>query len=380
MKRIWLSPPHMSGAERKYVDEAFETNWIAPLGPNVNAFEDSLFDYTGRFALAVNSGTAALHLALCLLEIKKDDIVFCQSLTFAGSAFPIQYMGAVPVFIDSEPDSWNIDPDLLNEALEQYAAKGKLPKAIIITHIYGMPADMKRITAIAEKYHVPVIEDAAEAVGSFYDNKPCGALADFSIYSFNGNKIITTSGGGALLSTDKRAIDKARKLSMQAKENFLHYEHCETGFNYRLSNICAGIGRGQLEVLHERVEKRRQIFQNYQSQLGYSEGITYQNEQQLSYANRWLTVAMLDDEHVRQSFLPKIIEQLTEANIECRPVWKPMHRQPVFNHAPAFINGVSDKLFESCVCLPSGSELTSADLQLITSLIRKVILLEKTIA
>lgn len=369
MKKIWLSPPHMSGKERLYVEEAFVSNWVAPLGPNVSAFEEQLTNYSGRASVALNSGTAALHLALRLLNIKTDDFVFCQSLTFAGCAFPILYEKAIPVFIDSEASSWNMDPDLLEQALKQYAALGKKPKAIIVVHIYGMPADMQRISKIAKEYKVPLIEDAAEALGSTYNNIPCGGFGDFSIYSFNGNKIITTSGGGALLCANETMIEKARKLASQAKEPAAHYEHVEVGYNYRMSNICAGIGRAQMQVLNDRVEKRRSIFKFYKEWLQDIDCIEFQKENFQSYSNRWLTVASFQ---LGSNLPQKIRMKLDEHHIESRPVWKPMHLQPVFKDAPSFVNGVSDRLFETGICLPSGSALMESDLKQITSVIKKI--------
>lgn len=369
MKKIWLSPPHMSGKERLYVEEAFVSNWVAPLGPNVSAFEEQLTNYSGRASVALNSGTAALHLALRLLNIKTDDFVFCQSLTFAGCAFPILYEKAIPVFIDSEASSWNMDPHLLEQALKQYAALGKKPKAIIVVHIYGMPADMQRISKIAKEYKVALIEDAAEALGSTYNNIPCGGFGDFSIYSFNGNKIITTSGGGALLCANETMIEKARKLASQAKEPAAHYEHVEVGYNYRMSNICAGIGRAQMQVLNDRVEKRRSIFKFYKEWLQDIDCIEFQKENFQSYSNRWLTVASFQ---LGSNLPQKIRMKLDEHHIESRPVWKPMHLQPVFKDAPSFVNGVSDRLFETGICLPSGSALMESDLKQITSVIKKI--------
>lgn len=371
MKKIWLSPPHMSGKERLYVEEAFLTNWIAPLGPNVSAFEEQLMQYTDRPALALNSGTSALHLALCVLNIQKGDVVFCQSLTFAASAFPVMYQQAVPVFIDSEPGSWNMDPAILEDALKRYTATGKKPAAIIVTHIYGMPADMNNIMKLSRQYNVPVVEDAAEAIGSVYNTIPCGSFGDMSVFSFNGNKIITTSGGGALLTEDKRLLEIARKLSTQAKEPIPHYEHKEIGYNYRMSNVCAGIGRGQMHVLEERVQKRREIFLQYKELLGDIEGIKFQREDFQSRSNRWLTVVRFTPSRLKTNLLDKIRTKLDENNIESRPVWKPMHRQPVFKDAPAFVNGVSDAIFESGICLPSGSSLTGKEIELIASIVKK---------
>jgi len=372
-KKIFLSPPHLSGSEIKYVEDAFDSNWIAPDGKNTFAFEKLISNYTGCYTQTVNSGTSALHLALCVLDIKEDDIVFCQSLTFAGSAFPIRYLQAIPVFIDSEPSSWNMDPELLEEALDLYAKKGKLPKAIILTHIYGMPADMKSILSIAAKYEVPVIEDAAEAFGSYYAEMPCGSLGDLSIFSFNGNKIITTSGGGALISKNQHLINRAKKISNQAKENKLYYEHCQIGYNYRLSNICAGIGIGQFENLSKRVDRKREIYEQYKTYLSSIYDIGYQHEDKISKSNRWLSVYLFEYEDHGYNFIEKIINELEEANIESRHLWKPMHRQPIFSDFPAFINGVSDKLFETGICLPSGTAMTDSEIDFVSSLVTKTL-------
>jgi dTDP-4-amino-4,6-dideoxygalactose transaminase len=372
-KKIFLSPPHLSGSELKYIEDAFESNWIAPDGTNTIAFENLISNYTGRYTHTVNSGTSALHLALCVLDIKEDDIVFCQSLTFAASAFPIRYMQAIPVFIDSEPRTWNIDPNLLEEALDLYAKKGKIPKAIIITHIYGMPADMNLILDIAAKYDVPVIEDAAEAFGSIYYDKPCGGLADLSIYSFNGNKILTTSGGGALMSKNESFIQRAKKISNQAKENASYYEHRQIGYNYRLSNICAGIGRGQFEILNKRVDRKREIFENYKTYLSSIYDIGFQHEDEFTKSNRWLSVFLFEYEGSGRLIIETLINQLAASNIESRHVWKPMHRQPVFTDFPSFINGVSDNLFENGICLPSGTAMSDSELDFINSILSKTL-------
>jgi dTDP-4-amino-4,6-dideoxygalactose transaminase len=379
-KKIYLSPPHLSGSELKYIEDAFESNWIAPDGTNTIAFENLISNYTGRYTHTVNSGTSALHLALCVLDIKEDDIVFCQSLTFAASAFPIRYMQAIPVFIDSEPRTWNIDPNLLEEALDLYAKKGKIPKAIIITHIYGMPADMNLILDIAAKYDVPVIEDAAEAFGSIYYDKPCGGLADLSIYSFNGNKILTTSGGGALMSKNESFILRAKKISNQSKENASYYEHRQIGYNYRLSNICAGIGRGQFEILNKRVDRKREIFEIYKTYLSSIYDIGFQHEDEFTKSNRWLSVFLFEYEGSGRLIIEKLINQLAASNIESRHVWKPMHRQPVFTDFPSFINGVSDNLFETGICLPSGTAMSDSELEFVSSLLTKILQSKKKFA
>jgi dTDP-4-amino-4,6-dideoxygalactose transaminase len=361
--KIWLSSPHIGQNELRYVNEAFETNWIAPLGPHVNAFELDLQTKTKtKHAAALSSGTSAIHLALILLGVKEGDNVFCQSITFSASANPIAYQGANPVFIDSESETWNMDPQLLKIALSEAKQNGKLPKTIIPVHLYGMPAKMQDILSIAKEYGVPVIEDAAEALGSNIDNKPCGSFGEFGVLSFNGNKIITTSGGGALLSYNAEMIEKARFLATQARDAAPHYQHSHIGYNYRMSNVLAGIGRGQLEVLNDRVEARRSNYDRYKkyfskhNNLGFT--IQFQEEPAGYYSNRWLTCILVDP--VLNNGLTREIIRLAleEENIESRPLWKPMHQQPIFANCKSYINGVSDKLFEEGLCLPSGSNLT----------------------
>jgi dTDP-4-amino-4,6-dideoxygalactose transaminase len=364
--KIWLSSPHIGNNELQYVNEAFVTNWIAPLGPHVNAFEQGLQLQTNTsHAAALSSGTSAIHLALILLGVKAGDSVFCQSMTFSASANPIAYQGAIPVFIDSESDTWNMDPALLRTSLEEAKQNEKLPKAIIPVHLYGMPAKMEEILSIANEYGVPVIEDAAEALGSSIENKPCGSFGEFGILSFNGNKIITTSGGGALLSEDAEMIEKARFLATQARDLAPHYQHSQIGYNYRMSNVLAGIGRGQLEVLNDRVEARRCNYERYkkyfskQTNAGFT--IQFQEEPAGYYSNRWLTCILVDP--VLNNGLTREIIRLSleEENIESRPLWKPMHQQPIFANSKAYLNGVSDKLFEDGLCLPSGSNLTTEE-------------------
>jgi dTDP-4-amino-4,6-dideoxygalactose transaminase len=365
--KIWLSSPHIGNNELRYVYEAFESNWIAPLGPHVNAFEEALQSQTkSKNAAALSSGTSAIHLALILLGVKSGDTVFCQSITFSASANPIAYQGANPVFIDSEPDTWNMDPQLLNTALLEAQKKGQLPKAIIPVHLYGMPAKMHEIISVAKEYNVPVIEDAAEALGSNINNKPCGSYGEFGVLSFNGNKIITTSGGGALLSNNAEMIDKARFLATHARDPAPHYQHSHIGYNYRMSNVLAGIGRGQLEVLNERVEARRSNYNRYVSyfsrlnQNGFN--IKFQEEPDGYFSNRWLTCILIDPK-LNNGLTREIIRlTLDEENIESRPLWKPMHQQPIFANCKSYINGVSDKLFEEGLCLPSGSNLTDEEL------------------
>ena len=364
--KIWLSSPHIGTNELQYVNEAFVTNWIAPLGPHVNAFEQGLHAQTkSSHAAALSSGTSAIHLALILLGVKAGDFVFCQSITFSASANPIAYQGATPVFIDSESDTWNMDPILLKAALEEAKHNGKLPKAIIPVHLYGMPAKIVEILSIANEYRVPVIEDAAEALGSNINNKPCGGFGEFGVLSFNGNKIITTSGGGALLSENSEMIEKARFLATQARDAAPHYQHSHIGYNYRMSNVLAGIGRGQLEVLNDRINARRANFEKYVNYFskwnsnGFS--IQFQEEPDGYYSNRWLTCILVDP-ILNNGLTREVIRlSLEEENIESRPLWKPMHQQPIFAESKAYLNGVSDKLFEDGLCLPSGSNLTDEE-------------------
>ena len=371
-QRIWLSPPHMGGQELEFVKEAFESNWIAPLGPNVDGFEQQLQEVTHtRAAAALSSGTAALHLALRVLGVQPGDVVLCQSMTFAASAFPVVYEQAEPVFIDSEASTWNMDPALLEQALQQYQQQGRRVAAIIIVHLYGMPAQMDQLLQLAAAYHVPVIEDAAEALGSTYQQQPCGSLGTLGILSFNGNKIITTSGGGALVGNHKELVDKARFLSTQAKDPFPHYEHSQIGFNYRMSNITAGIGRGQLLVLPERVAQRRAVCAFYQQELSGLPGLQFLEEPAGSFSNRWLTTVLIDPQQSGGVTRETIRLKLEADNIEARPLWKPMHLQPVFRGAVSFLNGVSEQLFEQGLCLPSGSSLTTDELHRICSLIKQ---------
>ncbi len=366
MNKIWLSSPHMGNNEIQYVNEAFDTNWIAPLGPHVNAFEQGLQLQTNtKLAAALSSGTSAIHLALILLGVKAGDTVFCQSITFSASANPIAYQKATPVFIDSESDTWNMDPTLLKAALEEAKQNGKLPKAIIPVHLYGMPAKMDEISLIAKEYNVPVIEDAAEALGSNINGKPCGSYGNFGVLSFNGNKIITTSGGGALVSDNEEMIEKARFLATQARDAAPHYQHSHIGYNYRMSNVLAGIGRGQLEVLNDRVVARRNNFNKYREYFlkhnnqGFE--IQFQEEPDGYFSNRWLTCILVDPSKNKGLTREVIRLAMDVENIETRPLWKPMHQQPIFVNAKSYLNGVSDNLFENGLCLPSGSNLTEAD-------------------
>ena len=375
--KIWLSSPHMGGKEQVFVKEAFDTNWIAPVGPHVNAFEDDICKYTGiKHTAALGSGTAAIHLALILLGVGKGDKVLCQSLTFSASANPIIYQGAIPVFIDSEEDTWNMDPEFLEEAIVSLLKNGEKPKAIIPVHLYGMPAKMEEICAIGEKYSIPVIEDAAEALGSNINGKMCGVFGKLNVLSFNGNKIITTSSGGALLSDDESFIKKARFLATQARDDAPHYQHSHIGYNYRLSNVLAGIGRGQLEVLPERIRQRRANFARYSNYFnkwnvnGFN--ITYQEEVEGMFSNRWLSTILVDPSKNNGLTREVIRIALEKDNIEARPLWKPMHLQPVFEKYPFFGDGTSDKLFEHGLCLPSGSNLSADDFTRIFNVLDKL--------
>ncbi len=353
----------MGGNEQKYITEAFAENWVAPLGPNVNGFEEDLEKFLGNGTrvAALSAGTAALHLALVQCGVEYGDEVICQSMTFSASANPIAYCGATPVFVDSEPETWNMCPERLREAVEDRISKGRKPKAIIVVHLYGMPAKMDEILAVANEFEIDLIEDAAEALGSTYKNRPCGTFGRFGILSFNGNKIITTSGGGAMVCRTQEDKDQTVFLSTQARDNAPHYQHSQIGFNYRMSNIVAGIGRGQMEVLDSRVEARRTMHQFYTDLFGNMPGVTVFSEPSADfYSNHWLSAIIIDPEitgrnreQLRMAFL--------EDNIESRPLWKPMHLQPVFEGAPFYGNGVSEKLFDDGLCLPSGSNLTEEE-------------------
>lgn len=356
--KIWLSSPHMGGNEMKFIQEAYDTNWVAPLGPNVNEFEKELAKYLNADGVAVlSAGTAAIHLALIILGISRGDEVICSSFTFSASANPIMYQGATPVFIDSEPDTWNMDPVLLETAVIDRIKKGKKPKAIILVHLYGMPAKTDEILGIAKHYEIPVIEDAAEALGSKYKNVSCGTFGLMGVLSFNGNKIITTSGGGALVSKNPEYVERARFLATQARDKAPHYQHSVVGYNYRMSNIVAGIGRGQLQVLGDRVAARRSNNQWYRKMLADYDFISFQNEPDGHFSNYWLTTIVVG-ENKKGITSEKIRLGMDSENIETRPFWKPMHLQPVFLGYPAYLNGVSERLFNYGLCLPSGSNLT----------------------
>jgi dTDP-4-amino-4,6-dideoxygalactose transaminase len=371
--KIWLSSPHLGGSEKEFVDEAFRTNWIAPLGPHVDAFEKELCDFTGASAAAaLSSGTAALHLALILSGVKAGDDVLCSTFTFSASANPIIYCGAVPVFIDSEKESWNMDPDLLEKAILERQKAGKKIAAAIVVHLYGMPAQTVQISAILERYNIPMIEDAAESLGSTLNNIPTGTTGKFGILSFNGNKIITTSGGGALIGNEPELIAKARFLATQARDQAPHYQHSSIGYNYRLSNVCAAIGRGQMQVLKQRIEQRRNNFSFYRELFDNHPGIEFQEELAGSFSNRWLTCIVIDPNKCNGVTREVLRIELEKENIEARPLWKPMHLQPVFEEYPAYLNGVSEPLFEKGLCLPSGSNLTGEEKERIAEVIRKL--------
>ena len=383
--RIWLSLAHMSGREQEFIQEAFETNWIVPLGPNVNAFEKSLRDFLiengelkieneDKCVVALSAGTAALHLGLILLGVGEGDEVICQSFTFSASANPIAYQGATPVFVDSEKDTWNMDPVLLEEAIEDRLRKtGKLPKAIIPVHLYGMPGKLDEMMEIAGKYGIPVLEDAAEALGSEYKGRKCGTFGEYAALSFNGNKMITTSGGGALVCPREERAKRALFYATQARDNAPHYQHSCIGYNYRMSNICAGIGRGQMFVLEEHVRRRREIHDLYVRLLKDVKGIRVmcQPEGGDFDSNYWLTCITVEPEEA--GFTREDVRLALDAdNIESRPLWKPMHLQPVFKDAPFYGNGTSERLFEIGLCLPSGPMLTDQDIERVMKVIKKL--------
>lgn len=366
---IYLSPPHMSGAELPLVQDAFESNWIAPLGPHVDAFEQELMTYTGAASCAaLNSGTSALHLALIMAGVGAGDIVICPTLTFSASVNPILYQGATPVFIDCVADTWNMDAALCEQAISDLIAKGRKPKAMIVVHLYGMPADMQAFERIARTYSITLIEDAAESLGATYHQQHTGTFGRFGILSFNGNKVITTSGGGALLCADTKDAEQARFLATQARDAAPHYEHSQIGFNYRLSNVCAAIGRGQMTVLKDRVEKRRANWHTYHEALGAIPGIFFTQEPAHTLSSRWLTTITIDPK-VCGTDREQLRLKLLEHRIESRPVWKPMHLQPIFSAYPTYSKGVAEQAFTNGLCLPSGSSLQDADLRLIIDLL-----------
>ena len=371
--KIWLSSPHMGGGEMKYVQEAFDQNWVAPLGKNVDEFENAIQEFIeeDKFVAALSSGTAALHLALIQLGVGYGDEVICQSFTFSASANPIKYLGANPVFVDSDPVNWNMSPFFLEEAIKDRISKNKKPKAVIVVHLYGMPALMDEITAICSKYEIPLIEDSAEALGSTYKNKKCGTFGDFAILSFNGNKIITTSGGGALVGPTKETKEKTIFLSTQARDNAPHYQHSEIGYNYRLSNICAGIGRGQMEVLSDRIQQRRAINDFYKDVFSNIDAVNLFSEANSDFfSNHWLSSITIDKK-VTTRTNQELMAAFAEENIETRPLWKPMHLQPVFNDCRYYGETVSEELFTAGLCLPSGSNITNDDKNRIYEVISK---------
>ena len=373
--KIWLSSPHMSGNEMKYVQEAFDGNWIAPLGPNVDGFEKDLEQFLGEgtHVAAVNTGTAALHLALVMLGVEKDDYVICQSLTFSASANPIIYLGGIPIFVDSEPDTWNICPNALEDAVKSCIKKGKKPKAIITVCLYGMPYKVDEIREISDKYGIPILEDSAEALGSTYKGQKCGTFGDISVLSFNGNKIITTSGGGALVLKDEIYKKKAVFLSTQAKDDAPHYQHSIVGYNYRLSNVCAGIGRGQMEVINDRVSLRRKNHEFYKEIFTSFVGVNFFSEPSLDFfSNHWLNAVIIDPNKTNGFRSEDLRYEFQKENIESRPLWKPMHMQPLFNKAEYFGAIIAEKLFKFGLCLPSGSNMSNKDRERISEVIYKV--------
>jgi dTDP-4-amino-4,6-dideoxygalactose transaminase len=371
--KIWLSSPHMGGSEQKFVKEAFDANWVAPLGPNVNGFETDLQSYLGGevYVGALSSGTAALHLGLIILGVKPGDEVICQSMTFSASANPICYLGATPVFVDSEETTWNLCPIALEEAIKDRISKGKTPKAIIAVHLYGMPYQVDAVHAVAAKYNIPILEDSAEALGSTYKGVNCGTFGSLAALSFNGNKIITTSGGGALVAHSLGEKEKAVFLSTQARDAAPHYQHSEIGYNYRMSNICAGIGRGQMEVLQSHVKARRAMHHFYVDLFANIPGVSVFQEPTSDYfSNHWLSAITIDTTQSNGKTAEELRLHLEKSNIESRPLWKPMHLQPVFATFPYYGGAVAEELFQKGLCLPSGSNLTEADRLRITEAIQ----------
>ncbi|ALI98357.1 DegT/DnrJ/EryC1/StrS family aminotransferase [Rufibacter tibetensis] len=370
---IYLSPPHMGGSEQQYIQQAFDQNWITTAGANVNGFEQELATYTGvSSAAALVSGTAALHLALLALGVGPGDEVFCSTFTFVASTNPIRYVVATPVLIDSEPTTWNLCPTALEDAFKDRQKKGKLPKALMLVHLYGMPSHMQEIQEITNRYGVPIIEDAAEALGSKYNGQFLGTFGKAGVFSFNGNKIITTSGGGALISDDPGLVEQARWLSMQAKDNLPYYHHTSMGFNYRMSNISAGIGRGQLEVLEKRVQQKRKVFDTYRQLLQDVEELEWHLEPEGFYSNRWLSCFTI---RKGSSLTPEALRlELLAVNIESRPLWYPMHLQPLYRECDYFGARVSDDLFARGLCLPSGSNLSFSDQERVADAVRKAFL------
>lgn len=373
-KRIWLSLAHMGGREQDFIKEAFDTNWVVPLGPNVDAFEQSLAEYLheDRYVVALSAGTAALHLGLILLDVKPGDEVICQSFTFAASANPISYLEAKPVFVDSEKDTWNMDPVLLEEAIKDRLRKtGKLPKAIIPVHLYGMPAKMDEIMDIASRYGIPVLEDAAEALGSELNGRKCGTFGELAALSFNGNKMITTSGGGALICRTEEEARQTKFYATQARDAAPHYQHTHIGYNYRMSNICAGIGRGQMTVLDEHIAHHRHVHALYENAFEGVDGITLKSNPDGRFnANYWLSTILIDPVKTGTNY-DEVRRKLDEQGIETRPLWKPMHLQPVYATNPCYVNGVSERLFNMGLCIPAGPWVTDEDVAYIVEQIKK---------
>lgn len=381
MDRIYLCLAHMSGKEQQYIQEAFDTNWVVPLGPNVNAFEEDLAAFANRRegfeplqkqVVALSAGTAAIHLGLIMLGVEKGDEVICQSFTFAASANPVVYQGATPVFVDSEPDTYNMDPQLLEEAIKDRIAKtGKKPKAIIPVYLYGMPARIDEIFEVAKRYEIPVLEDAAEGFGSVYKGQVCGTFGDYGVMSFNGNKMITTSGGGALICPDSDTKKRVMFYATQAREPFPYYQHEKIGYNYRMSNICAGIGRGQMTVADEHIRHHQWVHEQYEKAFAEIDAITVHSApEEYMKPNYWLsTIRFEDGKHTVDGELLSLIQKLSDANIETRPLWKPMHLQPVYKDAPAYTNGVSERLFSCGLCLPSGPYVREEEINYIVRII-----------
>jgi dTDP-4-amino-4,6-dideoxygalactose transaminase len=376
-KKIWLSSPHMGGTELNYIQEAFDSNWIAPLGTNITEFEHDLERYlaNGVFVTALNSATSAIHLGLILLDVKTNDVVICQSMTFAASANPILYQGAIPIFIDSEPETWNLCPVALEAAIIDTINKGKIPKAIITVHLYGVPYLIDEIRAIADKYNIPILEDSAEALGSSYKGQKCGSFGDISVFSFNGNKIITTSGGGVIITSSQELKKKAQFLASQSKDEAPHYQHSKLGYNYQMSNICAGIGRGQMKVLEKHIALRRAMHDFYVSVFENIPGITVFSTTNPEYfANYWLTSILVDPFETKNGITRETIRlALLDCNIECRPLWKPMHLQPLYENYPFYGNKIAETLFENGLNLPSGSNLTDSDRDRIHTVLLKLL-------
>lgn len=384
MERIYLCLAHMSGEEQKYIKEAFDTNWVVPLGPNVNAFEAELAEFVNHLdgteerlskeIVALSAGTAAVHLGLIMLGVGKGDEVICQSFTFAASANPIVYQGATPVFVDSEAETYNMDPQLLEEAIKDRIAKtGKKPKAIVVVYLYGMPAKIDEIWEVARRYEIPVLEDAAEGFGSRYKGRVCGTFGEYGVMSFNGNKMITTSGGGALICPDEETKKRVMFYATQAREAFPYYQHEQIGFNYRMSNICAGIGRGQMTVAEAHIHHHQHVHELYEALLADVDALTVHSAPEaIMESNYWLsTILFRDGKHTLDGQLLSLVDKLSAANIETRPLWKPMHKQPVYQDAPRYVNGVSERLFASGLCLPSGPYVGEEELNYIVKQLKE---------